>query len=64
MAAAKPRPGTALSQAAVKRATKRKALAAEEAAMMREAEALLARVNRGLDELHTKLDRMLAHCEA
>ena len=63
MPAAQPRPTTAAKQAAMKRAAKRKALAAEEAAMEREAEALLAKINRGLDELHTKLDRMLARYE-
>ncbi len=64
MSAAKPHIKTAPNQAAMKRATKRKAIAAEEAAMEREAKALLAKINRGLDELHTKLDRMLAHYEA
>jgi len=63
MSAAKPHLKTSPDQAAMKRATKRKAVAAEEAAMEREAEALLAKINRGLDEAIARADRLLARME-
>jgi hypothetical protein len=63
MAAAEPRSMTVASQVAIKRASKPKAVAAEEAAMMREAEALLAKINRGLDEAIARADRLLARME-
>jgi hypothetical protein len=54
---------TAAKRAAAQRATARKAKAEEEAAMVREAEALLAKINRGLDEAHARMDRLLARYE-
>jgi hypothetical protein len=46
-----------------KRPVARKGAAAEEAALMREGEALLAKVNRGLDEAIARADRLLARYE-
>ncbi len=53
----------AAKRGAPKRSPGRKASASEVAAMEREAERLLARINKGVDEVIARADRLLARLD-